>query len=55
MRLYLFLLFERGGQDARDRVEEALAPPNRIDPATGMPYGWNPDSELDGLDSLLTM
>ena len=55
MRLYLFLLFERGGEDARERVEDALSPPNKINPATGMPYGWSEESELDGFDSLLTM
>ena len=44
----------RTDENGRESIEEALAPPNRIDPRTGMPYGWNEDTELDGLDTLLT-
>jgi hypothetical protein len=27
---------------------EALEPPNRLNPATGLPFGWNEDDELSG-------
>lgn len=32
----------------RDAIEEALRPPNRVDPLTGLPYGWNDGDELAG-------
>jgi hypothetical protein len=35
-------------------IDDALEPPNRLNPATGLPYGWREDDELDGLDDLVT-
>lgn len=48
------IVVERGGEAAADEIEEALRPPNKINPATGVPYGWSEDDELSDLDSLLT-
>lgn len=53
LSVYLFALLSTGDEERSERIEEALAPPNRIDPLTGMPYGWNEDDELAGLDDLL--
>lgn len=45
--------YERADQETADAMEEALTPPNKIDGATGLPFGWSEDDELDGLGSLL--
>lgn len=45
---------ERTDDTGRDRIEDALRPPNRINPVTGLPFGWDEDDELAGLDDLLT-
>lgn len=39
----------RDGKDETElsRIEAALEPPNRLDPMTGRPYGWD---ETDGTD-----
>lgn len=49
----MFAVLEGANEETKDRVEEALAPPNRINPATGLPYGWDEDDELANLDSLI--
>jgi hypothetical protein len=45
---------ERLSPEAMQEVNDALAPPNAIDPTTGLPYGWSEENELDGLDGQLT-
>jgi hypothetical protein len=47
------VLLERSDEDGKDKIEEALAPPNRVDPITQLPYGWKEDEELDGFDQLM--
>lgn len=41
-------------EEGQEEIDEALAPPNQVNPDTGLPYGWTEESELAGLDSLLT-
>ena len=48
------MIVERSDEKGRDMIEDALAPPNRVDPTTGLPYGWSEDDEMDGFASLLT-
>lgn len=45
----------REGADEQqwEQITEALKPPNRMNTSTGLPYGWDEDSELDGFEELL--
>ena len=54
LNVFMATLHERANDQQLDKIEEALEPPNKIDPTTGLPYGWTEDDELDGLDALLT-
>jgi hypothetical protein len=48
------LLKSRASADEWEEITELLKQPNKIDPLTGMPYGWSDENELDGLNALLT-
>lgn len=48
------VLQKRVSPDHWDDITDALKPPNKINPLTGLPYGWVEEQELDGLDALLT-
>ena len=37
----------------REKIGDALEPPNRIDPMTGLPFGWDEEDELAGFDDLV--
>lgn len=39
-------------ETGRDQIDDALKPPTRIDPTTGLPYGWDEDDELAGWEGL---
>jgi hypothetical protein len=52
--LYRHALLSNVDERQRDKVLEALEPPNRVNPLTGLPFGWDEDTELDGFDQLLT-
>jgi hypothetical protein len=47
--LFVQIVRENGDERTMDILDEALAPPNRINPATGLPFGWEEDDELDSL------
>ena len=47
------MLLDGADEAGRDRIEAALEPPNKINTATGLPFGWNEDDELDGFEALL--
>ena len=47
-------LRQRVNEEQWQDVVEALEPPNRIDPLTGLPYGWDEDDELSGFEAILT-
>lgn len=48
------VLREMASENDWEKIEDALEPPNRVNPLTGLPYGWDEDDELAGLDDLLT-
>lgn len=52
--MYLSVLRELADDDGRAAIAEALEPPNRINSVTGLPYGWDETTELEGLDGLIT-
>jgi hypothetical protein len=47
------MLMRASDEDGQERIEEALRPPNKINPATGVPFGWDEDDELAGLEAML--
>jgi hypothetical protein len=51
----MFATLEGANDEKLDAIDQALNPPNKVNPATGMPYGWTEEDELDGLDTLLTL
>jgi len=48
VNVYLFAVRSAvaGDEQKLDAIDEALAPPNRIDPRTGLPYGWDDEDDL---------
>jgi hypothetical protein len=54
LNLFLVVLQKRVSPEQWEDIAEVLKPPNRIDPLTNLPYGWNEEDELDGLDAMLT-
>lgn len=46
-------MMEHADENERERILEAMTPPNRIDPETGLPFGWDEDDELALLDMAL--
>lgn len=52
--MFLRILREETDDQGRDRIEDALAPPLRVNSATGLPFGWDAESELEGFDAALT-
>jgi hypothetical protein len=51
--LFLYWILSRADEETKSKIEDALAPPNRVDPTTGMPFGWSDDNELAGFDQLV--
>lgn len=53
--MYHHVLFSNADERRTAELEEALSPPNRINPTTGLPYSWDDgEDELAGFDDLLT-
>lgn len=42
--------------DGWEQIEQALEPPNAIDPTTGLPWAWggDDDNDLDALVGVVT-
>lgn len=51
INLYLYLLKSHAKPEQLDMIEDALRP-NTINPATGLPYGWDEDEEDALIDAL---